>query len=77
MKGFVVMFVMLLVGCTRPPVGTLNDARDQFEQSAAAYRACMNAIVGDHTCIPEQLIMEANQKAYADAMSSGLSNQSR
>jgi hypothetical protein len=36
----------------------------------------MNAIGGDHTCIPEQLIMEADQKAYADAMSSGLSNQS-
>src|ERR1035437_5231059 len=77
MKGFVVMFVVLLVGCTRPPVVTLDDARNQFEQSAAAYRTCMNAIGGDHSCVPEQLIMETDQKAYADAMSSGLSNQSR
>ena len=77
MKGFVVMFVVLLVGCTRPPVVTLDDARNQFEQSAAAYRTCMNAIGGDHTCVPERLIMEADQKAYTDAMSSGLSNQSR
>jgi len=29
------------------------------------------------TCVPERLIMEADQKAYTDAMSSGLSNQSR
>jgi hypothetical protein len=36
----------------------------------------MNAIGGDHTCVPERLIMEANQKAYADAMNSGLDNQS-
>jgi hypothetical protein len=32
---------------------------------------------GIDTCILEQLIMEADQKAYADAMSNGLSNQSR
>ena len=76
-QGFALMFVVLLVGCTRPPVVTLDDARNQFEQSAAAYRTCMNAIGGDHTCVPEQLIMETDQKAYADAMSSGLSNQSR
>jgi hypothetical protein len=31
---------------------------------------------GIDTCILEQLIMEADQKAYADAMSNGLSNQS-
>ena len=77
MKGFVVLFVVLLAACTRSAVVTLDDARNRFEQSAAAYRTCMNAIGGDHTCMPEQLIMEADQKAYADAMSSGLSNQSR
>ena len=77
MKGFIVMLVVLLVGCTRPAVVTLDAARNQFEQSASAYRACMNAVGGDHTCIPEQLIMEANQKAYADAMSRGLSDQNR
>ena len=77
MKGFIVMIVVLLVGCTRSPVVTLDDARNQFEQSATVYRTCMEAIGGDHTCIPEQLIMEADQKAYADAMSRGLSNQSR
>ena len=77
MKGLVVMIVMLLVGCTRSPVVTLDDARKQSEQSTTVYRTCMEAIGGDHTCIPEQLIMETDQKAYADAMSRGLSNQSR
>jgi hypothetical protein len=74
MKGFVVIFVALLVGCARPPVVTLDEARSRFEQSAETYRACMNAVVGDHTCVPEQLIMEADQQAYADAMRRGLSN---
>ena len=77
MKGFVVIFLVLLAGCTRPPVVNLDDARKQFDQSVAAYRACMNAIGGDHTCVPEQLIMEADQKAYANAMSGGLRDQSR
>jgi hypothetical protein len=76
-QGFALMFVVLLVGCTRSSVVTLDAARDHFEKSAVAYRACMNAIGGDHTCIPEQLIMEADQKAYADAMSTGLPTQSR
>jgi hypothetical protein len=77
MKGFSVLVVVLLVGCTRPSIVSLDDTRNKFEQSAAAYQTCMNAIGGDHTCVPERLIMEANQKAYADAMNSGLNNQSR
>jgi hypothetical protein len=77
MKGFVLMISVLLIGCTQSPVITLDDARNQFEKSSAVYRTCMNAIDGDHTCVPERLIMEADQKAYTDAMSSGLSNQSR
>ena len=77
MMGFVFMLVVLLVGCTRPSVATLDDARSRFEQSAEVYRECMNAIGGDHTCVPEQLIMEADQKAYAEAMSTGLRDQSR
>jgi len=75
------MISVLLVGCTPRPVVTLDDARNQFEQSLEDYRTCMNANGGDHTCRAERLTMEANQKAYAGAMSSGLStnvvNQSR
>jgi hypothetical protein len=73
MKDFVLMISVLLVGCTPSPVVTLDDARNQLEQSLTDYRTCMNANGGDHTCRAEQLTMEANQKAYADAMSSGLS----
>ena len=39
-------------------------------------RTCMNVVGGDHTCLPERQIMEADQKAYANAMSSGLRDQS-
>jgi hypothetical protein len=70
MKGVVVMIPMLLVGCT-PPRG-LDDVRNRFEESSAAYRRCMNTVDGDHTCEPQRLIMEADQKAYTEAMSSGL-----
>jgi hypothetical protein len=70
MKGVVVMISMLLVGCT-PPRG-LDDVRNRFEESSAAYRRCMNTVDGDHTCEPQRLIMEADQKAYTEAMSSGL-----
>ncbi len=37
----------------------------------------MNAVGGDHTCLPERQIMEADQKAYAYAMSSGFRDQGR
>lgn len=70
MKGVVVMISMLLVGCTPP--GGLDDVRNRFEESSAAYRRCMNTVDGDHTCEPQRLIMEADQKAYTEAMSSGL-----
>ena len=77
MQGFIAMFAVLLVGCTRPPVAALDDARSRFEQSAEFYRTCMNAVGGDHTCLPERQIMEADQKAYASAMSSGLRDERR
>jgi hypothetical protein len=76
MKGFILMISVLLIGCTPSPVFTLDDARNKFEKSSAVYRTCMNAIGGDHTCVSERLIMEADQKAYTDAMSIGLSNKS-
>jgi hypothetical protein len=76
-KRFVLMISVSLVGCTRSPVVTLDDARNRFEQSSAVYQTCMNAIGGDHTCISERLIMEADQKAYTEAMSGGLGNQNR
>jgi hypothetical protein len=77
MKRFIVMPVVLLAGCTRPSIATLDDARSRFAQSAEVYRTCMNAVGGDHTCLPERQIMEADQKAYAYAMSSGFRDQGR
>ena len=71
MKRFIVTLGVLLVGCMRPPVATLDDARNRFEQSAEVYRACMNAVGGDHTCLPERQLIETDQKAYAYAMRSG------
>jgi hypothetical protein len=72
MMGVVVMISMLLVGCTPQRGVTLDDARNRFEGSSAAYQKCMSTVDGDHICEPQRLIMEADQKAYSEAMSSGL-----
>jgi hypothetical protein len=72
MMGVVVMISMLLVGCAPQRDVTLDDARNRFERSSAGYQKCMSTVEGDHTCEPQRLIMEADQKAYSEAMSSGL-----
>ena len=72
MIGVIVMIALLLVGCTSQHGVTLDDARNRLEDSSAAYQKCMSTVDGDHTCEPQRLIMEADQKAYSEAMSSGL-----
>ena len=71
MMGVVAMISMLLVGCTPQRGVTLDDARSRFEGSSAAYQKCMSTVGGDHICEPQRLIMEADQKAYSEAMSGG------
>jgi hypothetical protein len=71
MKALVLILAVLLVGCASPPVVTLDEARDQYYRSLAIYRTCV-ANGNDDRCRPERLTMEANQRAYADAMSSGM-----
>jgi hypothetical protein len=69
MKGVVVMISMLLVGCT-PPRG-LDDVRNRFEESSAAYRRCMNTVDGDHTCEPQRRFALVAAASKSTARKSG------
>jgi hypothetical protein len=72
--GFVAFVGVLLGGCgSHPP--SLDGARSEFLAALADYQACESATSGEiaNNCEPKRLIAENAERAYRDAMSSGVS----
>jgi len=75
MQNGVFVFVALLLGSCESHTTSLDAARTQFLEAIADYQACMNATSGEaiKNCEPKRLLAEAAERAYKDAMSSGVS----
>jgi hypothetical protein len=76
MRSGVFVFVAVLLGGCGTQANSLGSARTHFLEAQADYQACMNAANAEaiNQCEPKRLAATAAQQAYADAMSSGVSN---
>jgi hypothetical protein len=79
MRNRALVFVALLLGSCQSNTTSLDNARSQFLEAVEDYQACMNATSGEviNTCEPKRLLAEAAERAYKDAMSSGVSGSPR
>ena len=73
-----VFAALLLASCGSHPT-SLDDARNHFLDARADYQACMNSATGEGitNCEPKRLIVEDAERAYKNAMSSGVSGSPR
>ena len=71
------VFVVLLCSCSRPV--SLDGAREHFIQARADYDDCVTRSSGEsiNRCESARAVAEAAERAYTDAMSSGVSTTSR
>jgi hypothetical protein len=74
MRNAAFVFVALLLGNCTSHMTSLDGARSQFLDAMEDYQACMSASSGEvaNTCEPKRLIAVAAERAYKDAMSSGM-----
>jgi hypothetical protein len=79
MRNLAFVFIALLVGSCESHTTSLDGARNQFLEARADYQACMNATSGEaiNNCEPKRLVAEGAERAYKDAMSSGVSGSPR
>ena len=64
MRPVVIASLLTLAGCA---VGARVEARRNYEDAVAAYRACLTAHPGDtNACESSRLSMEAQGKLYED-----------
>jgi len=76
-KANLAFVVLLLCGCSRTV--SLDGARDHFIQARTAYDDCVTRSSGEaiNRCESERAVAEEAERAYKDAMSSGISTTSR
>jgi hypothetical protein len=79
MRNGAFVFFALLLGSCGSHTTSLDGARSQFLEAIEDYQACANATSGEvnNNCEPKRLVAEAAERAYKDAMSSGVSGSPR
>jgi len=79
MRNGAFVFAALLLASCGSHTTSLDDARNQFLEARADYQACMNSATGEGmtNCEPKRLIVEDAERAYKNAMSSGVSGSPR
>jgi len=76
-KASLVFVVLLLCSCSRTV--SLDAAREHFIQARTDYDDCVTRSSGEamNRCESARAVAEAAERAYTDAMSSGVSTASR
>jgi hypothetical protein len=79
MRNGVFVFAALILASCGSHTTSLDDARNQFLEARADYQTCMNSATGEGitNCEPKRLIVEEAERAYKNAMSSGVSGSPR
>ena len=79
MRNGAFVFAALLLASCGSHTTSLDDARNQFLEARTDYQAWMNSATGEGitNCEPKRLIVEEAERAYKNAMSSGVSGSPR
>jgi hypothetical protein len=74
MRGGTFVFIALALGGCTSQTASLDSARQQLLEARTDYQECVNGSSADVTnnCEAKRVTVEGAERAYRDAMSSGL-----